>query len=150
MEISVDADTSIVSGSEISAALVRHFNYQLSDKKAKSNLLKAAGRDAFVSEERQMCTMLEFNVGAYLHIVMPATVKWKNGDKHFKVQDLDIQIVDVVPGYDDKNKHMETLIKFCVNGEKISVCCYNSTQRVKVEGRGYLDFMSKFIRPLFV
>ena len=150
MEIASDVDTSIISGSEISAALARNFKYQLSDKKAKSNLIKAAGRDAFVIEERQKCTMLEFNVGAYLQIVMPTTAKWNSGGKHFKVQDLDIQIVEVVPGYDGNNKHMETLIKFCVNGEKISVCCYNSTQRVKIEGHGYLDFMSKFLRPLFV
>ena len=35
-----------------------------------------------------------------------------------------------------------------MNGDRITVCCYNTTQRIKVEGKGYQMFVSKFLQPL--
>ena len=139
----------VASGLEVSTAFARHFNYEFSDKRAKSNLLKAAARDAFEILERKTCTMLQFNVGSYLEMVLPTVGVWKNGERKITIQDMEIQIDDVIPGYDENNKHMETLVRFSVNGEKIVFICYNSTQRIKVEGRGYLKFMQKFIQPFF-
>ena len=147
LEITDDVDRSMAV-SEIPGALARHFSYELSDKKAKSNLLKAAARDILVIVERQLCTMMTFNVGSYLKIVIPIVLKWQSGVQDFKVQDLDIQITEIRPVYDLNKKHMETLIKLVVNSDKISVSCYNSTQRMKVEGLGYLDFIKKFLKPL--
>jgi hypothetical protein len=40
-------------------------------------------------------------------------------------------------------------VRFRVNGEKITVCCYYTTQRIKVEGKGYRGFVNKFLQPLF-
>ena len=47
-EIEMEADDSMIvaSGGNVSESLVRNFNYKLSDKKAKSNLLKGAAREA--------------------------------------------------------------------------------------------------------
>ena len=74
LEITDDVDNSMAV-SEIPGALARVFSYELSDKKAKSNLLKAAARDILVIVERQKCTMMTFNVGSYLKIVMPMVLK---------------------------------------------------------------------------
>ena len=151
LEIAADLDSSLMvaSGSDVSKALVKHFNYKISDKTAKSNLLKAAARDIFEISEMQKCTMILFNVASYLQIVMPIVIAWKNCEQTFQTENMEIHIKDVIPGYDASKKHMETLIKFLVNGNKISVTCYNSTQKVKVEGQGYQEFMKGFIQPIF-
>ena len=120
-EIEDEADNSIVvaSGLETSSSLTRHFNYELSDKKAKSNLLKGAARESFEIDEKQKCTMMTFSVGSYLKVVIPTVVDWCNGKKRFTAEDLDIEIEEFAPGYDENQKHVETLIKFQVNKIKI-------------------------------
>ena len=72
MEIAADLNNSleVVSGSDVSEVLVKHFNYKMSDRKAKANILKAAARDTFEVAEMQKCTMITFNVASYLHIVL--------------------------------------------------------------------------------
>ena len=59
----------------MSTTLGKHFSYELSDKKAKSNLLKGAGREALKVEERQKCTIFELSVGAFLEVVIPLVVE---------------------------------------------------------------------------
>ena len=48
LELDMESDTSLIvaSGAGISSTLQRSFNYELSDKKAKSNFLKSAAREA--------------------------------------------------------------------------------------------------------
>ena len=53
-----------------------------------------------------------------------------------------VQFNVVVPSYDENLKHVETIVKLNVNNSKITVTFYNTTQRVKVEGRGYVVFDS--------
>ena len=84
-EIDMEENTSFVvaTGTSMSCNdLNRHFNYELSDKKAKSNLLKSAAREALKVEERQKCPMFEFSVGSYLLAVNPLVIKWGNCEKH--------------------------------------------------------------------
>ena len=104
----------------ISNSLGRNFGYKLSDKKAKSNLLKGATREPLEIYQRQICTMIFFSVGSYLEVVLPLTLKWKNGNQNFEVESLSIKIVEVLPGYGD-GKHMDTLVTVSVNGHKIVV-----------------------------
>ena len=42
---------------------------------------------------------------------------------------------------------MQTIIKFLCGKNMITVTCFNSTQKVKVEGRGYLDFVKTVLEP---
>ena len=67
----------------------------------------------------------------------------------FKVHDLEMYIEEVVPGYDKNKKHVQTMVRLRANGDKITIYCFNTTQRVKVERKGYLEFASKFLLPLF-
>ena len=133
----------------ISNSLGRHSGYKFSDKKAKSNLLKGAAREPFEIFQRQICTMLFFSVGSYLEAVFPSISKWKNENKNFQVENLSVNMEDVLPGYDGDGKHMDTLVTFTVNGHKIVVTCFNTTQKIKVEGFGYFEFFQKYLRQLF-
>jgi len=46
----------------------------------------------------------------------------------------------VTPGHDDKGRHVDTVVHFTLDGLSTTVCFYNTTQRLKVEGKGYLNF----------
>ena len=106
----------------------------MSDKKAKSNLLKGAAREIIEIAEKQKYTM------------------WNKAQINEKmlIEDLVIEIEGVTTGYDENKKHVEALVKFLVNSENIVVTCYYTTQQIKVVGRGYLGFTSKFIKPLLL
>ena len=132
-----------VSGDNTIDALQQHFSYELSDKKAKSNLVKGAAREALAIYERQKCTVLQFSVGSYLKTVIPMVCEWSNLKGEVIIDGVKMMVEEVRQGFDEKKKHVETLLKFKVLGNKITVACYNTTQRMKVEGRGYLEFVSK-------
>ena len=113
LEIAMEIDTSIVvaSGTIVSTSLGRHFSYELSDKKAKSNLLKGAARDVLEIAEKQKCTMFTSSVIiSYLEVVIPTVVEWDKCNKTIQTGDLQIMIEEVVPGFDDNQKHVETLV----------------------------------------
>ena len=55
----------------VSNSLGRHFGYKLSDRKAKSNLLKGAARESLEIVQKRVCTMFLFSVGSYLEVVFP-------------------------------------------------------------------------------
>ena len=66
----------VASGSDISGSLGKHFAYELTDKKAKSNLIKSANREPIEIEEMQKCIMINLSTGAFLEIVIPAVAEW--------------------------------------------------------------------------
>ena len=61
-----------------------------------------------------------------------------------------VKVDKVVPGYDDTGKHTETMINFDVEGLKIVEHCYNTTQKLKVEGKGYINFVDRYLVPHFM
>ena len=149
-QIDMDRDTSLVvaSGIGIPSTLQRHFNYELSDKKVKSNFLKAAAREAFEVEEKQLCTMINLSVGSYLEVVIPTVIHWNNSVNEHRKDDIEVQ--EVLSSYDEQGKHVESVVRFRFKGEKITVTCYYTTQRIKIEGKGYAAFVSSFLQPLFL
>ena len=149
LELDMESDTSLIvaSGAGISSTLQRSFNYELSDKKAKSNFLKSAAREALEVEEKQLCTMMSFSVGSYLEVVIPTVIDWNNSRNKFSKEDNGVE--DVLPSFDEKGKHVESVIRFRFKREKITVTCYYTTQRIKVEGKGYILFVTNFLQPLF-
>ena len=63
---------------------------------------------------------------------------------------LSISRGEVTPGYDENMKHVEAIVRFYANGNKVTVTCYNTTQRIKVEGKGYLKFIEQFLKPFLI
>ena len=133
----------VVPMTKICSSLSRNFGYALTDKKASKNLLKSAGKDPMEVIERQKCLIIELSVGAYKEVVFPMLNHWKSGVS----ENENITVDNLTPGYDDKRNHIDTLIQLTFNGESVTICCYNTTQRIKVEGKGYVEF-SKFLQTL--
>ena len=150
MEIEMEQNNSLIitNVSDVSSSLSQHFNYEMTDQKAKSNFIRGASREALEVLEKQKCNMLIFSVGAYLEVVMPAVKKWTNALGNIIIND-NVMIEKVTAGYDENNKHFQTIIKFRFNKEVVTVTCYNTTQKIKVEGRGYLDLANNFLEPFF-
>ena len=96
----------IASGSDISDTLGKHFAYELSDKKAKSNLIKGANREPIEVEEMQKCIMINLSTGAYLEIVIPAVTQWQKEEVHA------VNVEKVTSGFDEKNNHVQTIVRF--------------------------------------
>ena len=117
-------------------SLSRNFAYTLSDKKATSNLLKSAEREPIEVEEKQKCIIYHLSVGAYMEIIFPFLKQLSVG----KVFDNGMSVDSVIPGKDEQGRHIDTVIHFTFNGLKSTVCFYNTTQRLKIEGKGYLTF----------
>ena len=65
----------IATGKDIVQSLGRHFSYELSDRKAQNNLIEGASREALEVEEKQICTVMTFSVGAFAEVVIPTVVK---------------------------------------------------------------------------
>ena len=138
----------IAPGSNISSQLSQHFCYELSDKKAKSNILKSANREVLEVIERQMCIMLDLSTGAYLELIIPAVAEWtKVKGSKITIDNLIVEIEDVSPGYDENMKHVQTIVRFVANSNRVTITCYNTTQRIKAEGKGYQNFVTKFLKP---
>ena len=91
--------------------------------------------------------MINFSTGSYLEVVIPTVTEWIAAVGK-PIKD-DVIIEEVIPSFDKKNKHVETIIRFRVKNNKITVTAYYTTQRIKVEGRGYLDFGKNFLIPIF-
>ena len=56
----------------------RKFNFKLTDRKAKSNLIKSANRSQFEIELKQQSLNLKFSAGAYLHVTKPFIQECEN------------------------------------------------------------------------
>ena len=138
----------IATGKDIVQSLGRHFSYELSDRKAQNNLIEGASREALEVEEKQICTVMTFSVGAFAEVVIPTVVEWANSQEVTK-EDIKVKIENVIPSYDKNNKHVETIVKFRTKTDRITFTAYYTTQRVKIEGKGYLCFVQQFILPLF-
>ena len=87
--------------SKINNSLTRNFAYKLSDKKATSNLLKAASREPLEFDEKQRCTVLLFSVGSYMKVAFPTLNEWKmmSDDSHLFGK-FSVKVNKIVPGFD--------------------------------------------------
>ena len=110
----------------------------------RKNLLQAARRENFEKEDKQKCIKLKFNAGAYYEAVLPTVSGWKKLNS-FSFNRKIIKVSEFKEGYEENNKHFDSKIVFLVNGTRIVVHSYNSTQNMKVEGKGYIDFKNDFL-----
>ena len=133
----------------------RKFNFKLTDRKAKSNLIKSANRSQFEIELKQQSLNLKFSAGAYLHVTKPFIKECENYFKSktcFSENNLDIMVNEFRAGKELNDKHFDTKIVFLVNTQKVTMHCYNSTQNVMVNGtcsslRNFLNpFSSQMLR----
>ena len=130
-------------------SLIRNFSYKLMDKKATNNFLKAASREPIEIEEKQRCTVLTFSVDAYAKCVLPVLKYWEGETNPILFETMTINPLSFSPGYDDTGKHVDTVIAFSVKGKKVTVSCFNTTQKIKIEGTGYNELTNNYLIKLF-
>ena len=134
-----------------SVAGSRTFNFKLTDKKAKKNLLKSAQRKYLETESKQNCKNLKFSPGSYLLVakkmVDECQVKF-NENVVFNYEDMEIKVIGFHSGHELNNKHFDTKIIFSVNNQKVIMHCYNSTQNLKIDGQAHCYFSENFLEPL--
>ena len=135
---------------EVVESSPRNLNFKLKDETARKNLLAAARRQDFDKEEKQKCTKLKFSAGAYLEVVLPTVSGWKSlNGKSFDFEGKHIKVSEFKAGFEENNKHFDSKIVFLVNENRIVVHSYNSTQNMKVEGKGYSYFIEEFLEPFY-
>ena len=129
----------------------RTFEYNMNDKSAKAKLVKGAKREAYEVVKNQSSCNLDFSVGSWNHIVLP-TIQYLNnirGEKTCTVGTLEVKVASVKTGKDIIGKHIDTQIVFYSNRDKIVCHFHNTTQRILVNGHGYMKFVEEFLSPFF-
>ena len=130
----------------------RIFNYSLTSIKAKSNLLKSARSASFEIKYNQKSVKLLFSAGMYKLVVLPLLNAFEKMNKAHPIKGngLSIHLVSILPGHDLGDIVVDFKVDLLVDNIKVTFHAYNTTQNVKVEGSGYLEFVEKFLKPLFV
>ena len=129
----------------------RTFEYNMNDKVAKAKLVKGAKREAYEVVKNKSSCNLDFSVGSWNHIVLP-TIQYLNKikvEKTCTVGTLDVKVASVKTGKDIIGKHIDTQIVFYSNRDKIVCHFYNTTQRILVNGHGYMKLVEEFLSPFF-
>ena len=102
-------------------------------------------------EAKQNCTNMKFSPGSYIYIakkvITECEMKFKDNTT-FIYEDLEIRVVEFHAGHELNNRHIDTKVVFAVNGQKVVMHCYNSTQNLKLDGAAHTLFLEKFLRPL--
>ena len=148
--LKLNQSSSVPEPSEVNSG--RKFDFELTDKKAKANLMKSASRAHLEVEKKQRSTNLKFSAGAYLLVAKPFVKKCELGFLNktpFIEKDMEISVEEYRDGLDQNNKHFDTKIVFSINRKKVVIHCYNSTQNMKVDGSIYEYFIEKFLVPFF-
>ena len=129
----------------------RKFDYDLNDKSAKAKLLKGAKRGPFEVIKKSCSSNLVFNVGSWNKIVLQSISYWDQvkGDKSCKVGLTTVRVASVKYGTETGGKHVDTLIVFYVNRDKVTCHFYNTTQLILVNGHGYQNLIDEFLEPYF-
>ena len=130
----------------------RKFNFKLTDKKAKGNLIKSANRSHFEVEHKQKSSNLKFSAGAYIQVAKPMIKECEDrfqSQATFNKDNMEIKVDEIRAGKELNDKHVDTKIVFSVNNKKVVMHCYNSTQNMNIAGTIYFEFIEKFLVPMF-
>ena len=130
----------------------RAFNYTLNQKKAKAKLLKGAKKDKNLNVEvRDGCVNLRFDDGSYFELVLPLLQEWHmKCNETVKINDTEVKILEVDAGIENTGKTVDTKLAVLVNGSRLVLHAYNSTQNLMVQGKNYENFGLKCLQPFFV
>ena len=126
------------------------FQYMLNSTRTRKKLLEGALRAPYEREDKKTCINLIFSDGAFKEVVLKALTDLKDGPTHFIVRNEEVEKVDINPRSELSGKHIDTKIHFKVNGSKIVIHVYNSTQKLTVQGSKYEWFVDHYLEPFFV
>ena len=78
----------------------RNFQYRMTSKSAKANLLKGANRDHFSIDYKQGASNLDFSDGSWLLVAFPQVLKWREGNYTSTIDGIHVEITDSKEGKD--------------------------------------------------
>ena len=126
----------------------RNFNYRLTAKTAKKNLIKGAQRKHIDIEYKQGAINVDFSDGAWVYAAFPEVLNWANSYNKFTFGLLDIKVMEAKAGMDGESKNVDHKIEFQVNAQKVVLHAYNSKQRFTVSGQGNQVFVEQYLKPI--
>ena len=129
----------------------RSFEYNLNDKAAKSKLLKGAKRKPFEIKENTASCNLVFSIGTWHNVVLPSIKYWDSikGEKTCDTGIISVRVASVSACEDASKKHIDTLLVFYANRDKVVCHLYNTTQLILVNSHGYEKLINHFLKPYF-
>ena len=134
----------------IKAAINRKFDYKLNQKNARTKLIKGASKNPLVKELKSTCAILNFNDGSYFYVILPLIENWKHKNaagENIEFEGLNIQVTEVKPGKEQSGMVVDVLVKFVVGESKVVAHCYNTKQKLMLNGSGYANFVEKYLEP---
>ena len=134
----------------IKAGINRKFDYKLNQKNARTKLLKGATKNPLNKEMKSTCAILNLNDGSYFYVILPLIEKWKqtqSSGESIQFEGLDIYVTEVKSGKEQSGMVVDVLVKFVVGNDKVVAHCYNTKQKLMVNGSGYTNFVDKYLEP---
>ena len=110
-----------------------------------------APKDIEVTEKSQ-CTTMKFSAGAYMTVVTDLVKDWKNilGGSINKdlVDDMEVSVIKVHTERDAKNKITQHLVKLLVEGQEVTVTCFDTRMSLMVQASTMLEpYCSRALIP---
>ena len=139
-----------------SATNDRNFNYRLDEKSVRLKLLKGAKRIPIEIENKKTCSNINLSDGT-MHLVvkpwMETLAEYNKSDGVFKFENEDVRVASYKPGYDKDGNHVDTKIVLASKNNNVSnkytLHIYNSTQRIKIDGKNFDTFTNNILEPYF-
>lgn len=134
------------------------FDYKLNAVATKAKLVKGAKRVPFEVNDKKTCSVLNFSDGAYNRLILSLIGEWENCQKTgkpFRFENMDIKILTFEKRFDKVGNHVDTKVVFSDEKHKIGASTkitahfYNSTQRLKIEGKGFTEVVENVLKPYF-
>ena len=115
----------------------RSSNYILNVKATLDKLQAAANKPAIEVTRNIGSTTIHFSTGAYVSVVVPLVLAWKDIEGHhiddMLVDGMDIVVDKIATKKDDAGTIEHYKIKLLVEGQKVMVTCYDTTLTVLVQ-----------------
>ena len=112
-------------------------NYVLNKDTTLKKLQIAASKPAIEVTRNGGSTTVHFSTGAYVTVVAPLVKQWQaiegdfiNGDL---VDDMDISVDSITTKKDEAGTIEHFLVKLTVDGQKVTVTCFDTTLTVLVQ-----------------
>ena len=91
---------------------------------------------------------LQFSTGAYIEAVSPLLKFWKDAEvnvplDHVDTDSMEASVTEVEIEQENKGKTVKTIVRLNVEGEKVTITCYDTQVKMRVQGK---DKMEEFFR----
>ena len=129
-------------------------SYYLNDFKTLETLKGHAARTPMVVETKCDKSMsLQFSTGAYMEAVSPLVSFWKRAEGRGEIDKVDTdgmvaKVATIETTTDNGGKTVSTVIKLDVEGEKVTVTCFDTQVYMRVQGKHQMEeFFKRALLP---